>query len=358
MRKLILALALIVPASSFAADPDVETFKKQFADQEQILLSGVLADPGQASEFATDAKAGSFETVKLKWYGRISAFSSGYLAAPHVNNDKAAEVRAMVEPAEWAMLMTTLRKMKDGGLLQQGKMNVFIGMIDDANADLKRGDTEAAHKVVKMGRDELAKALNEYLASPNGKAGLAQPPKDKPVAPPKSSQPPKPAHPDKKTPEVKEPVVAGTASDDDEAAKARAQAERIRNELQNGGNGSKGYEGDKNSGGAPVVIGGGTTGNGSVELQPSGPGAKPSLVVKGPPSPAGEGDDMDELHKMKKEVKGHKSLFATIGGGLLGAIIGGLIGMIFGPVGMIVGAAAGAAAGAYGGHAIGKKLWG
>jgi len=157
-------------------------------------------------------------------------------------------------------------------------------------------------------------------------------------------------------PATQEPPKPAPVGDDEIAKDARQQAERIRKELESGGNGNSGFEGGKSqNGGTPVVAGGGQqTVENRTGLSPAG-GGTPNLTVQ-PPAP--EGDDMAELHSMKEGVKGHKTLYATIGGGLLGGILGGLIGMIFGPVGMIIGAIAGAAAGAYGGHALGKKLWG
>ncbi len=371
LRSIVFGLALL-SSLALAGDPAVDAFKAKFAAQEQILLSGVLTDPAQLADFAKDAAGGGNQAAMTKWYGRISAFSSDYLSKQHGLNDKAPEVRYMVEPAEWNMLMDTLRKLKTGGMLDQAKLKVFVGMIDDANDDLKRGDPEAGHKVVAMGRKNLSDALNEYLASPNGKAGTANAARDRQdeEARKKAAQQPAPVvtqpapvtavkTPPKKTEEEK-PAAPEITGDDALAKQARDQAEAARKELAKGGNGDHAYENGKTQtdGVTPVVVDGGNTAAQKVGLAPAGSG-KPNLVVSEPPKPAAEGDDMAELHKMKDGVKGHKTLWATIGGGVLGGILGGLIGFFLGgPIGLIIGAGLGAAGGAFGGRMLGKKLWG
>lgn len=391
MRHLIAALTVLLCVSAASADPNTDALKAKFNDQQQILLSGVLADPAQASEFAKDAGSGA--DVKLKWLSRISSFSQDYLGRQHVFNDKAASVKDVGEPSEWAMLMTTLRKMQNGGILQQAKMKVFIGMIDDANDGLKKGDASGAHKVVEMGRGNLKDALNEFLASGDGKAGLAEAErlrreeqarkaeeekqrqaelerqkqaeleKQKQAQTPPPAQPGKPKTPPKKADPVPDPAALKPAANPskaiDEAERARQEAEAAAR-ARTGGNSPTYENGSSQTGNsAPVVTAPSSSGSGaplSSGLTPAKPGGQPSLAVSEPPAP---GDDMAELHQMKEKVKGHKTLYATIGGGVAGGLLGFLIGSLLGGpiVGLLVGAAM-AAGGAYAANKLGKKLWG
>lgn len=368
MRKLIVGLVLLIcTTAALAADPS-DALTAKFSPQEQILLSGVLADPAQKAEFDKDAQSGAADAaVKTKWLSRISTFSQDYLSKPHGYNDKAATVKDLGEPAEWSMLMTTLRKMETGGIMDQAKMKVFIGMIDDANDDLKRGDTESGHKVVDMGRKNLADALKDYLASPDGKAGTAEAARLK--AQPPAQQITPPVQPDPNAPvKAAQPAPVGTAGVGntnpsgalDQAAKAKLEAEA----AAKSGNSTTGSPTYENSTTPPGQAG--ATVQGQVQdkfqsgLAPAtGPGAgAPNLISKGPPSPGG--DDMAELHQMKKEVAGNKTLYATIGGAVLGAGIGiGLAFLLGGPIGILMALVLGTTIlGAYAGHAVGKKLWG
>jgi len=367
MRKLIAGLILLMCASAvFAADPS-DALTAKFSPQEQILLSGVLADPAQKAEFDKDAQSGAADDdVKTKWLARISTFSQDYISKPHGYNDKAATVKDLGEPAEWSMLMTTLRKMETGGIMDQAKMKVFIGMIDDANDDLKRGDTESGHKVVDMGRKNLEDALKDYLASPDGKAGTTEAARLK--AQPPAQQITTPVQPDPTQTPLKQPGAVGTAGVAntnpsgamDQAAKAKLEAEAAA-KAGNSTTGSPTYENSTTpTGQGAALVQGQVQDKFQSGLGPAtGPGAgAPNLTVKGPPSPGG--DDMAELHQMKKEVAGNKTLYATIGGAVLGAGIGiGLALLLGGPLGVLMAVVLiGAIGGAYAGHALGKKLWG
>jgi hypothetical protein len=360
MRKLIAGLLLVIYTTVAVAGDPTDALTAKFSPQEQILLSGVLADPVQRDEFNKDVQAGATDAAKTKWLARISSFSQDYTAKPHTYNDKASEVRYMVEPAEWSMLMTTLHKLKDGGAMDQAKMNIFISMIDDANKDLARGDPEAGHKVVDTGRKSLNDALKEYLASNDGKAGLAEAARLK--AQPATTQPVQQAP--VKTPVKQDPGTTGVGTTNPNTA--MDQAEKIKQEAEaaarttNGTTGSPTYDNSVTAtgpgqGSTPVQ------GQGSGKFQSgltTGPGAgAPNLTSKGPPPPDG---DMDELHKMKKEAAGNKTLYATIGGAVLGAGAGiGIALLLGGPIGALMAIVlCGAILGAYGGHALGKKLWG
>ncbi len=392
MKRLVLAgLVLLATAGlARAQDAAVEALRKSFPTQEQILLAGVLADPANARAFAQDAHAGVTAAAQQKWRAQIAQFSRDYLDHPHVTNEKGRTVQEMGEPAEWAILMTSLKILADGSLIDKAKFKIFLGRLDDANDDLKAGDNKSAIKFIAEARQILSKAARDYLDTPAGQSALAdarrrrQEAKDKadaqaradaeakqkseaeararqqqtaaaaPASKPAAQKPA--ARPPASRPSAgpSAPQTSGSALDQakqaDKAARAGGSDERNSSEL----NGS--YDGAGSRGDPPPVSAGVTPDAGS-ELPPGGrlmpsKGAGttvPTLTVQ-PPAPDAD-PDLAQLHAMKKKVSGVKKWLTMGGGGLLGGLLGFLLG---GPIGAVVGAVVGAG----GGFFLGKTLFG
>jgi hypothetical protein len=389
MKRLLAAGLIVLCAASARAQDQVDALKKSFLPQEQVLLSGVLVDAANQQAFAADAKGGPTGQTQTKWRAEIAQFSRDYLDHPHGLNLKGRTVQEMGEPAEWAILMTSLKFLADGSITDKIKFKIFLGRLDDANDDLKDGDSKSAIKFIGEARQILAKACTDYLATPGGRAALADAARrkqeaaakasddarkaeqlkadqlkaeadaraeaerkareqaaavaatPKPVSKPSASKPPEPAP--AKTPSSSSALEQ--ARNADAAGRTTGSDERTSAEL----NGS--FDGGKQAAGpVPVSLpaGSGEGTRTAPALLPSTPhqSQTPSLVVRPPEDP-----DLAQLHQMKKKVSGFKKWGIAGGGGLLGALIGFLVG---GPIGAVIGAVLGGG----GGFFLGKKLFG
>ncbi len=375
-KSALLWLALLLaPAPGRAASPS-DAFAREFAPQERILLSGVLADPAEAREFAQDAAAPG-QAALDKWRERVALFSQQYLQSPPPINEAGRSLEQMVVPAEWEMLMTALRMLSAGGLAQEAKFRIFLAMIDRANRDLAANppDSRMAHKVIAMGRSDLTESMRDYLAGPVGRSALAEALRLRALALQQQRQNQSrqqraeaQAAQEASARRRKQAADAAAAKKSEAArrlASARRQAEGASRTLRQASGGSAeqakeagngGYDGGRAEVSAPAEAGGTYAdpgGSSPPELPSLQPPTLPDLV--GPslkvPSPRSEQSELDQLNLARKKVSGHKKWFAALGLGLLGAAVGLLLG---GPIG----AAAGATAGFLGGHRLGRFLWG
>ena len=392
MRALVAAAVLGLLACGRAAAQQGPALQQSLTPQEQVLLSGVLADPAKAQAFAADARAGVTAQAQQRWRDEIAVFCRDYLARPHGINASGKTVRDMVEPAEWAVLMTSLRMLAQGSLIDKAKFKIFLGRIDDANDDLKDGDASSARKLIAEARPMLAKAAQDYLATPLGAAALSDAKrKEEQAAAARAAADAKA----KADAQARAQADAKAKADADAAAKAKAQAEqaaaRARAQRQAQRSAPSRRAGaaappapahsalDQARGVERAARGAGTGAGSSAELNGRYDGSAPhgdSSVVDArpgaPASPAGSGllpssgvsvptltveppapqqDDLAELHQMSKKVSGKKKYFAAGGGALLGGLLGFLLG---GPIGAVLGAAAGGA----GGFFLGRWLFG
>jgi hypothetical protein len=367
MRRLALTLALLsAPLLALAQDPGLEALKGRFDAKEQILLSGLLANPQVAGEFANDGKSDP-QSFQIKWRAKLAAFSQDYLAKEHPVNEQAHSLKEAVEPAQWGMLMATLRALKKSDTwADQAKLKIFLGMIEDADDGLKVGDARAAHKVEKTANPKLAEALTEYLNSDAAKSAVAEQKRRDDAARQELARKEQLSKDQagrdqlareeqaRKEQATKDSVAkeqatkdqaakdqaARTAKDQLDAAERAARLAGQKPPEQGAGDIGKSFDGGTPGGtGGTVVDGSGSQGGSSSSLMK--PGKTPTLTVKpGVPSPSlGQDDDMAELASMRKEAQSKTGWRKWAAGGA-GLVVGGLLGLLLGgPIGLVIGAA-------------------
>ena len=365
-----LALVLALPLLALAQSAGVEALKGRFSPQEQILLSGLLASPQTAQEFARDG-AGDQAAFETKWRARLAQFSTDYMSRPHPLNEKAHSLKEAVEPAQWAMLMATMRALKNSSSwTDQAKLKIFLNMIENADDGLKAGDASDAHKVESTANPKLTEAMQEYLATPAAKKAVAdqaradqeakervareqaardqaareQAERDRLA---REQQPPKeqPAKTPGKTPVAKTPPpVKVPPAKDDAAERERTAREQLEAAERARGNTGTVVDGSNGQGTpvaeAPPVQAIPAAGGGGQVPTLTLPSASVPAARAGVPSPSvSQDDDMAELRSMKKEAQG-KTGWRKWGAGGAGLVLGGLLGLLLGgPIGAAVGAA-------------------
>ena len=375
MRRLLassaLVLALLAAAlPARAQDPGVEQLKGRFAPQEQILLSGLLADPRAAGEFAADGR-GDQAVFESKWRARLASYSQDYLAKNHPLNEKASSLKEAVEPGQWGMLMATLRALKKSdSWADQAKLKIFLGMIEDADDGLKAGDPRAARKVQGTAAPKLSEAMTEYLGSAAARQAVADQKKRDDAARAEQERLAQLSKDDagraqlareeqaRKEQAAKDEAARAEQARQDQARRdqaaardqaAKKQLENADRAAQNGGDLSRTFDGAVTGGPPPLSVtpadgtGGGAGGSGGSAASRLGGPTVPTLTVKpGPPSPSvGPDDDMAELRSMKKEAQDKTGWRKWAAAGA-GAVLGGLLGFLLGgPIGAVIGAALG-----------------
>lgn len=359
MKTLLLAAMLalpVAPLSASAASPAEDALASALELTERRFLGAVLANKEKAALFAEDAALAQATPAKkadlvAKWRGEAALFSDTYSKTAHATREAGKTVKEMVEPAEWAYLMATIRLMEPGWMKDQ-----VISMVEGANADLKKGDPDKAHSLIKMARGKAAEEISDYKKTANFSNGLADASRRRREAEDARSQ----------DEEAKRGAEEARRHKDELARKAREQAEqaaRSKNKAKTKpieeASGDAGKVFDNN--GAPVkeepvvVVPSESNGgaSGKIGLKPSTP-STPNLVVA-PPSPdaAAADDDEAELSKMKGKSGGLKGKILSIAVPAGGAILGGILGFVLGgPLGAVLGALAGAAVAHYAKKAI------
>lgn len=363
-----LALLLALPVLALAQSAGLDALKGRFTPPEQILLSGLLANPQAAQEFVKDG-AGDQAAFETKWRARLAQFSTDYMGRPHPLNEKAHSLKEAVEPAQWGMLMATMRALKaSSSWTDQAKLKIFLNMIDDADEGLKAGDARDAHKVESTANPKLTDAMQQYLASPAAKKALADEARLEQEARERAAreqadreqaerdrlareqQPPakdQPGQPPAKTPAAKTPPPAKVpAGGGDAAERERTAREQLEAAERARGNTGRVVDGS-NGQGSPVAeippvqvtpgAGAGSGGSLPVLTLPSGSGSGPAAHAAVPAPSSVQDDDMAELRGMKKDARGGWRKWGAGGAGLL---LGGLLGFLLGgPIGAAVGAA-------------------
>jgi hypothetical protein len=345
--------------------------------QEQILLAGPLADPAAAREYAANPDP-------TLWRARLVEFCKRYRASPPPLNEKASSLKGAMTPAQWAMLMATIRALKKSdSWADQAKLKIFIGMIEDADEGLKNGDPADARKVEKTANPPLFEAMDAFLATPAAQAAVAKIAADKAATDKAAADK---AAADKAAADkaaadklaadkvAHEKALADAKRRNDLAAQERlAKEQKARDALEQARRAAeekaadqgKTFDNSAPKKDDPAVVAPGETPvvvpeSGSQPTKDVPTLAKPDASTSvggsgggGPPSPAA-GDDMAELRQMKKETEDRGGWRKYAAGGL-GAVLGGLLGFLLGgPIGAVIGAAAGGA----GGFFLVKKFWG
>lgn len=158
------ALCVLLAAASTAAAADLAELKKQFTKEEGVLLQALLHVPENAQAFVQQGNSMPPADFQAAWRLRLADWATNYLGSPRRTNMQARNISEVGEPAEWAMLMESMRV--NAG---QWKTEYFRDQVIRADEELKRGDTKRTEWVVKKAREFLVDNLNEFLASDNAK---------------------------------------------------------------------------------------------------------------------------------------------------------------------------------------------
>jgi len=410
MRNLSLLALLLVPAlmavavpARAAADPAlVSKVEAYLRDDEKAFLAAILTRPELAAEFNAEAPIALKDPKNLTpflglWRGKIVQYAEvdSKLGYPNLDGNY-ANFSQLMTPQQKAYMMRRLPTMAEDD------RNSLIDYLKKVNDDLqKNGHLTCTlgfcytKKIVQGIMDHYKTDLTTYLVVPIAQAAkrdmpaaasqfaeimkadaesrqAAAPPAVKPAAPEVADAPPAkkpvvkpvPKKPEPKPAPVQQPVVApdpGTVVVKQPTGGALDQA---RDAAAHGGAVFDGGTPVK----APVSGGAVVTAPEHLDgprpgLSPSQPGGEAGLAATIPvPSPAGAGDDMDALLKMRGSKPTPKTWMQRapdIVGGLLGGILGAVIGFfVGGPIGALIGGGIGIGAGVVGGHMLVKKLTG
>lgn len=148
-----LAAPFLLAAASWAAPDPGEAVKAALLPEEQRILVAVLANPAEAKAFKDDAaKAGNdpaaLEKTSILWRAKVAAYTNSYLTREPKTNMAGKKIWEMVEPAEWAYVWNVVKLMEPGL-----KKSYVVGMIEDSNAELAKGNTAKAVDTIKTARE-------------------------------------------------------------------------------------------------------------------------------------------------------------------------------------------------------------
>lgn len=335
MKKTAVLLVLLLPGVALGEVPSAEDLKKSFEPGEQLIIAGLLKDPAQNQEFASDSAKPATPELLTKWRARMAAFAQDYLSRPHAINMKAETLPDMMERSEWGCLMALWRQDKDSSsLLERAQGYAISAAIDDAVEALKNQDPSPGVFLINTARPKFAEALQKYLSSPEAQKALAENSRPSP--------PPEPA------PKSALEQARRIEKHLEKAKKAPADEESVSQPAS-------GFDNQKGPGEAVTVPAAGAEVSAPLKAGLSLPTAGAEKKTDAVPPPSQPEDELAELHAARQNAP-HYKLYGTLGGAAVGGGLGYLLGGLLGAA--LIGSGVGAAVGAYAGYKLAKKVFG